>query len=218
MKKLIYVSLGLLLLVKMGYAQTNVELIDQLVTESQSEHDRQTSARTNQATVTANEDVNKSQMTTLKTTYRNIQSRFHTLGLVIDAGEIGLEAAPLVNEIVSQQKLIIAQCEGNPILILLAVNSEADLADQATLLTEYCAGLILSIGDVNQMKASDRKMLFSYVVSELRRIDGASRGLLNSIINFNNQLHSKSGNPFGSFINQDKSLVDDIMRNAKALK
>lgn len=218
MKKLIYLCLALLSLVKTGFAQTNVELLDQLVTESQSEHDRQTTARTNQATVTANEDVNRSQMTTLKTTYRNLQSRFHTLGLVISAAQIGLEATPLVNEIVSQQKLIVAQCQDNPVLILLAANSEADLANQATLLAEYCAGLILSLGDVNQMKASDRKMLFSYVISELRRIDGASRGLLTSITNFNNQLHSKSGNPFGSFINQDKNLVDDILRNAKALK
>lgn len=218
MKKLIYLSLGLVLLVKMGYAQTNVELLDQLVSESESEHDRQTSARTGQATVTASENVNKSQMTTLKTTYRNIQSRFHTLGLVIDAAQIGLEAAPVVNEIINQQQLIVDQCRDNPILIALAISSEADLADQANLLAGYCAGLVLSLGDVNQMKASDRKMLFSYVVSELRRIDGASRGLLTAITNFNNQLHSKSANPFGSFINQDKNLVDDIMRNAKALK
>jgi hypothetical protein len=217
MKKLVYLSFGLLIFVKIAHAQTNVELLDQLITESQSEHDRQTKARTNQATVTANEAVNKSQMSTLKTTYRNIQSRFHTLGLVIDAGEIALEAAPLVNEIINQQRLIIAQCQRNPALILLAINSETDLAKQATLLTEYCAGLILSIGDINQMKASDRKVLFSYVITELRRIDGASRGLLTAIINFNNQLHAKSGNPFSGFINQDKNLVDDIMRNAKVL-
>jgi hypothetical protein len=218
MKKLIFLILGSLLMAKPDYAQTNVALLNQLVSESESEHDRQTSARTGQATVTAHESVNKSQMTTLKTTYRNIQNRFHTLGLVIDAAEIGLEAAPLVNEIIRQQQLIVAQCRNNPVLILLAINSEADLADQANLLADYCAGLILSFGDVNQMKASDRKMLFSYVVTELRRIDGASRGLLTTITNFNNGLNSKSLNPFSGFINQDKNMADDIIRNAKSLK
>jgi hypothetical protein len=218
MKKLIFLILGLLLMAKPDYAQTNVALLNQLISESESEHDRQTSARTGQATVTANESVNKSQMTTLKTTYRNIQNRFHTLGLVIDAAEIGLEAAPLVNEIIRQQQLIVAQCRNNPVLILLAINSETDLAGQANLLAEYCAGLILSFGDVNQMKASDRKMLFSYVVTELRRIDGASRGLLTTITNFNNGLNSKSLNPFSGFINQDKNMADDILRNAKSLK
>jgi len=201
-----------------SYAQTNVELLDQLVTESQSEHDRQTSARTSQATVTANEAVNKSQMTTLKTTYRDIQSRFHMLGLVINMAQIGIEASPVVNEIIRQQKLIVNQCQNNPILIALAANAEIDLADQAYLLSDYCAGLILSIGDVNQMKASDRKMLFSYVVAELRRIDGASRGLLTAITNFNDQLHAKTGHPFSSWINQDKNMVDDILRNAKTIK
>ena len=218
MKKLIYLSIVLLLLGKTDYAQTNVELLDQLVTESQSEHNRQASARTSQVTVTANESVNKSQMTTLKTTYRTIQSRFHTLGLVIDAAEIGIEATPLVNEIIGQQQLIVAQCKNNPVLILLAINSEADLANQANLLVDYCAGLILSFGDVNQMKASDRKMLFSYVVTELRRIDGASSGLLTSITNFNNSLNLKSLNPFSGFISQDKNMADDILRNAKSLK
>lgn len=199
-------------------AQTNVELLDQLVGESESEYDRQTQARTQQAAVSANEQVNKGQLTTLKTTYRNIQSRFKTLGLVIDAAEIGLEAAPVVNEIVKQQEQIVSLAQKQPLLILLAANSEADLADQAQLLIDYCYGLVLSIGDVNQMKANDRKMLFSFVVSELRRIDGASRGLLASMTSFYNALNSKSANPFSGFVNQDKSLVDDIIRNAKTLK
>src|ERR1700749_2505419 len=124
MKKLAFICFLLLIVSRSVTAQTNVELLDQLVNESQSEHTVQQNARNSQATVTTNESVNKSQMTTLKTTYRNIQSRFHTLGLVIDAGEIGLEAAPLVNEIVNQQKLIVNQCECNPVLILLAANSE----------------------------------------------------------------------------------------------
>lgn len=199
-------------------AQTNVELIDQLVPESKSEHSKQITARTNQATVSANEQVNNTQMGTLKTTYRNIKSRFNTLGLVIDAGEVGVEGTPIVNEIVQQQEQIIALSKSNPVLIALALNSEVDLAEQANLLIDYSLGLILSIGDVNQMKASDRKMLFGYVITELRQIDGASRGLLNTMINFNSTLHSRALNPFANFINQDKSIVDDINRNAKALK
>jgi len=218
MKKLIFFLLLFFSLVTpKARAQTNVELLDQLVGESESEYDRQTQARTQQAAVSANEQVNKGQMTTLKTTYRNIQSRFHTLGLVIDAAEIGLEASPVVNEIVKQQEQIVSLAQKQPLLILLAANSEADLADQAQLLIDYCYGLVLSVGDVNQMKASDRKMLFSYVVSELRRIDGASRGLLASMYNFYNTLSGKSGNPFSGFVSQDKALVDDIMRNSKTL-
>jgi hypothetical protein len=217
MKHLALLCFGLLGFGQLTMAQTNVELLDQLVTESQSEHTVQQNARNSQATVSANESVNKSQMTTLKTTYRNVQSRFHTLGLVIDAAEIGFEATPVVNEIVAQQEQIISLCKNDPVLVALALNSEADFANQATLLAEYSLGLILSIGDVDQMKVSDRKMLFSYVVTELRRIDGASRGLLNSLNNFNAALKSRSLNPFSNFMNQDKQQADDIMENTKLL-
>jgi hypothetical protein len=201
-----------------AFAQVNVELLHQLVAESKSEHSIQEDARTKQAAVDANESVNKSKMTDLKSIYRNVQSRFHTLGLVISAAQVGLEAEPIVDEIVNQQGIIVQQCRQNPVLTVLAIDSESDLADQAHLLINYIYGLILSFGDVNQMKASDRKMLFEYVVTELRRIDGASRGLSRSLINFNNQLRGKSNNPFSGFVNRDKSMVDDIMRNAAALK
>lgn len=199
-------------------AQTNVELIDQLVTESQSEHSRQVKVRDRQASVSANEEINRSQMTTMKTTGRDIHSRFHTLGLVINAAEIGLEASPLLEDILKQQQLIVSLCQKYPMLLALALNSEADLADQANLLIDYSYGLLLSIGDIDQMKASDRKMLFSYVITELRRIDGASRGLAVSLANFLASLGHRSLNPFSGFVSKDKALVDDIVRNAAALK
>lgn len=201
-----------------SYAQVNVELLHQLVSESKSENSKQKDVRTTQATVTASETINRSQMTSLKSSYRDVHNRFNTLGLVINAAEIGLEAQPIVDEIIAQQTLIIRQAENNPLLMLLAANSEIDLANQAQLLINYVFGIVLSIGDINQMKASDRKMLFSYVLSELRRIDGASRGLATALANFNKQLHGKAVNPFSGFINQDQTLVDDIMSKAKALK
>ncbi|WP_158826945.1 hypothetical protein [Mucilaginibacter lacusdianchii] len=215
-KPLILFAFCILGIAQTGFTQVNVVLLHQLVSNSESEYDRQTKARTAQATVTANEDVNRSKMTTLKTTYRKIYDRFHTLGLVINVAQIGIEATPIINDIIRQQQLTVNQCRDKPILIALAAGAEIDLVNQAELLTDYCAGLILTIGDVNQMKANDRKMLFSYVITELRRINGASIGLLTTITNYN--LHSRSDNPFSSFINQDKNLVDEIVRNAGALK
>jgi hypothetical protein len=201
-----------------SHAQVNVELLHQLVAESKSENSKQNNVRTTQATVSATETVNRSQMTSLKSSYRNIHSRFNTLGLMINAAEIGLEAQPIVDEIIDQQTLIVRQAENNPLLVLLAANLEADLAKQAQLLINYVFGIVLSIGDINQMKASDRKMLFGYVLTELQRLDGASRGLATALSNFNKQFHGKSLNPFAGFINQDQTLVDDIMSKAKALK
>lgn len=201
-----------------SYAQLNVELLHQLVAESKSENGKQSDVRTTQAAVSATETINRSQMTSLKSSYRDNHSRFNTLGLVITAAEIGLEAQPIVDDIVAQQTLIFRQAENNRLLVLLAANTEADLANQAQLLINYIFGILLSIGDINQMKASDRKILFSYVLTELRRIDGASRGLETALKNFSIQLQGKSVNPFAGFVNQDRSLVDDIMSKSKALE
>lgn len=154
---LIFLLFGIL---QHAFCQLNVELIHQLVAESKSENSRQEEAKNKQAVTSANEEVNKTQMSKLKTKYRELQSRFHTVGLAIDAAQIGLEASPVVSEIIRQQNIIYQLASDNPILISLAFQTEQDLADRARMLVNYIIGLALSIGDINQMKASDRKILF----------------------------------------------------------
>ncbi|SDF11557.1 hypothetical protein SAMN05216464_11314 [Mucilaginibacter pineti] len=200
-----------------AHAQVNVVLLHQLVAESESEHERQQEARNKQAVVSTGEEVNRSEMSKLKSTYRTLQKRFQTVGLAITAAGIGLEAIPLVDEIVQQQGLIFQRVGQDPVLVALAYQTEADLSEQAYHLLNYIYGLALSYGDLNQMKASDRKMLFGRVVTELRRIAGASRGLAASLY-YAAQDKNKALNPFSQFINQDKQLVDDIMRRIKILK
>jgi len=199
-------------------AQLNVELLHQLVSESQSENDRQKQAKDKQVITSANEEVNKTQLNKLKNKYREIQSRFKTLGVVLDAAQVGLQATPIVNDIIHQQSLIFQFATNDPILIAMAYNAEVDMAQKAYSLTNYLYGLFISVGDLNQMKASDRKMLFGHVVSELRAIAGAARGLANTMYYSNRKKVLKSLNPFQEYINQDKSLVDGIIRNSSLFK
>jgi len=215
MKIAIVIVFLLLGLFKPAIAQINVELLHQLVAESKSEHSRQELARNNQAVTSANEEVNRGQMGKLKTKYRELKNRFHTVDLAIDAAQIGLEASPVVSEIIRQQGIIYHLASDNPLLIELAIQTEIDLADRARMLASYVVALALSIGDINQMKASDRKMLFSHVLTELRLIEGASKGLAQSMMQAGRK---KSLDPFADFINQDKQLVDEIIRNANILK
>jgi hypothetical protein len=202
-------------LLQNAFCQLNVQLIHQLVSESKSEHSRQDEAKNKQGVTSANEEVNKTQMSKLKTKYRELQKRFHTVVLAIDAAQIGLEASPVVSEIIRQQAIIYQFASDNPVLIALAFQTEKDLAGRARMLANYIAGLALSIGDINQMKASDRKILFSHALTELRLIEGASKGLADSMLQ---ATYKHSLNPFADFVNQDKRLVDDIIRNAAILK
>jgi len=198
-----------------GFSQINIPLLHQLVSESKSEHKVQTTARNRQAEVSANEELNKSKMAKLKEQYRDLKARFHSLGLAIDAVQIGIKATPIINEIKEQQSIIYSQAQQNPLLLPLALETEKDLVNSSRLLLNYLIGLCISLGDVNQMKPSDRKMLFSHVIDELRVIAGTSKGLAVTLTNANRKM---SLNPFSNWINEDKRLVNEIKRKIAVLK
>ena len=190
----------------------------QLINESQTEHKEQVDARNQQALNTASEQTNLTLLEKLKNVYRTIQQRYNLLGTAITVVDVGLQAEPMVKQIVNYQGQIIALAEKNPAIIALGYQTEIQFAEKAESLLGYIAGLILSIGDVNQMKASDRKMLFDYIIFQLSRIQELSGNMLN-LLQYNNLASVlKALNPFQTFINQDKSIATSIIQNAKYLK
>ncbi|SEN01972.1 hypothetical protein SAMN05192574_102199 [Mucilaginibacter gossypiicola] len=192
--------------------------IHQLVSESQSENKLQVSARNKQATVSANEQANLTLLSKVKATYRELQQRYNTLGTAINLAEIGIYASPMVSRIVSNQAQIIQLVQKNPALLAIGYQSELQFVMQAKDLMGYVTGLTLSLGDVNQMKASDRKMLFDYVISELSNIQNLSGNMLSMMQYSNLASLLKAANPFQNFIDADINIGKDIIQNAKYLK
>ncbi|SHM92773.1 hypothetical protein [Mucilaginibacter sp. OK098] len=192
--------------------------IHQLVSESQSENKLQGTARNEQATVNANEQANLTLLSKIKGTYRELQHRYNTLGTAINLADIGIYASPMVSRIVNNQVQIIQLVQKNPALLAIGYQSALQFAVQAKDLMGYVTGLTLSLGDINQMKASDRKMLFDYVISELSNIQNLSGNML-SIMQYSS-LSSllKAANPFQNFIDADMNIGKDIIQNAKYLK
>lgn len=199
-------------------AQLNVTLLHQLVGNSKTEHGKQSDVRDRQLAATANEDVNKTLMVRLKTTYRDIHSRFKTLSLAIDAVQVGIEAYPLINDIAQSQEAIFRFCKDDPVLSILAIQAELDMGERAHALMNFLYGVALSIGDINQMKQSDRKMLFSHILTELRLIAGTSRGLAVTLQYSSRKNALNTVNPFSDFINTDKALIESILRRKDILK
>jgi hypothetical protein len=200
--------------------QSTIDIIGmhQLIDESKSEHTQQVSARNNQATVNANEAANLTLLAKLKNVYRTVQQPYNALGTAITAIDIGLGAKPMVTQIINYQSQITALAEKNPAIIALGYQTEIEFAEKAESLIGYVTGLTLSIGDVNQMKASDRKMLFDYVIYQLSSIQELSGNML-SLLQYNNLASVlKALNPFQNYINQDKSMINNILQNAKYLK
>jgi len=192
--------------------------IHQLVDESTAENKLQVSARNKQAAATANEQANLTLLEKLKNTYRTLQQRYNTLGTAITVADVGLYADPMVNQILSYQAQIVALAEKNPALITIGYQSEIQFADDAKDLLGYVAGLVLSYGDVNQMKASDRKILFDYVITQLSVLQELSGNMVNMMQYSSLASLLRAANPFQNFIDADVSISKSIIQNAKYLK
>jgi len=196
----------------------NIAGIHQLVADSKSEYDRQNNTRNNQAIATANEQANKTMLAKLKTKYRELQQRYHALGTIINAANIGIYASPMISRIVNNQIEIYRIANANPAFIATAYQTEKDFVIRSQSLLNYLIGLCASFGAVNQMKASDRKILFDHILVELNTIQELSANLLNTMKVSQTAGLIRSLNPFQNYIDQDKEIVHDIIRNAGYLK
>ena len=190
----------------------------QLIDESKSEHTQQVDAKNQQALNTANEQANLSLLQKMKNMYRTLQQRYNSIGTAINIAEIGLDATPMVKHIISYQGQIVALVEKNPAVAILGYQTEVEFVEKAEALSGYLAGLTLSLGDINQMKASDRKLLFDYVSSELSSIQNLSGNMLGLLQYADLSSVLRALNPFQSYVNMDQAVIKNILNNAKYLK
>jgi hypothetical protein len=200
--------------------QSTIDIIGihQLVDESISENKLQVNARDRQALATTSEKANLTLLAKLKGTYRSLQLRYNTLGTAIDLADIGIYASPMVSRIISDQAQIIALAEKDPALIAIGYRSEIQFAEKARSLLSYLAGLTLSLRDVNQMKASDRKLLFDHVISELSNVQYLSGNMLAMMQHGSLSALLRAANPFQNFMDADRSIAGSMIQNAKFLK
>ena len=196
----------------------NIAGIHQLVADSKSEYNLQNQARDRQAVTTANEQANKTLLAKLKTGYQHLQDRYQVLGMAIQVADIGIRAAPMLDQIVRNQAAIYELAHRNPILMGMAYQAEKEFVSKARSLLNYLMGLSASIGAVNQMKAAERRILFDYVLTELAGIQSLSANLAGMMVYSTAAGGIWSLNPFAGYLDTDKQLVGEIIQNAKFLK
>lgn len=195
----------------------NIPGIHQLVSDSRTENEKQQLALERQRINSVNEQVNRTLLARLNATCRNIQDRFNFIGTLLSASEIGVRAIPLVSAISADQLVLVQMAQKDPLLLLLVSRAETDFAVHSRDLLSYLVGLSLSIGTVNQMKISDRKILFDFVLSELSRMREISGGLIIIVKNSGRTGLIDRLDPFADYINTDRSIIKDILKNAKYL-
>lgn len=208
-----YAIIPVLILITMSRAnaQLNVQLLHQLVAENKSEFSRQQTARNRQGLVSGQEEVNRSKMEKLKAKYREIKERFHIATLLVSTAGVALDAWPVLREIYNSQDLIMQKARDNPVLLPLALTAEEEMVEEATLLLNFLYGLCLTVGDFNQMKPSDRNILFNHALFRLKKIAADCKGLEMAL--------SKQGfrrsSGFPNLIAQDLRLAGEIVERIR---
>ncbi|SJN47944.1 hypothetical protein [Sphingobacterium sp. JB170] len=210
--------LCLLLVSHTLHAQLNVELLHQLVQHSKDENSRQNTARNKQALTTANEKVNMDKTGELKEGYAALQSRFNTLGEVMQVLSLGIEAAPVVRSITHTQQQLITLASDKPFLLPVALVGQREIGRKATRLARYLTGIFITMEDINQMKQSDRRMLYSYALEELRALSGISSSLVRSMYAAAEAKSRGAVPAFSDFINQDTPIAQEILEGLKELE
>jgi len=214
--KAVMIMLSLLLYGLICSAQINITLLHQLIDNSKSEHSRQGSLRDKHSLSTATESANAAQSSRLQSTYQQLKKKFSTLGMVIELMQVSSDAPAILNQISADQMQIILACQKNPALSFLATETQIDLVDRAGLLLRYLYGLALSTGELGAMSRSDRVMLISFGINELRQISLILSGLNKTLTAHINGRSSVTG--FLDMSPRDKQISSKILLKVKPLK
>jgi hypothetical protein len=128
------------------------------------------------------------------------------------------DMAVIVADILQYTRQTIAMARTEPYLLLFAQQYATEISMRATRLVTDVSGIILKEGGNMLADYNSRDQLLNHVRQELQIIDGMTYGAWKAMFWAKEKGIIASLNPFAAYINNDKTTVDDIIRNAKYLK
>jgi hypothetical protein len=114
------------------------------------------------------------------------------------------------------QALMLARSD--PALLLVTRNIQSECRSRAVALVTDVSGFVLKSGNNMLADYNARDELLKKVVTQLQIIDGLAYGAWRAMYWAKEKGIIATLNPFQNFINQDRKLVDQIIRNAKYLQ
>ncbi|HLT41382.1 MAG TPA: hypothetical protein VKZ95_01655 [Sphingobacteriaceae bacterium] len=112
--------------------------------------------------------------------------------------------------------LLIAKA--NPILLLFAEEGAREFKTRASNLALEVGTFALKGGKENLMDSGERAKILNFIRTELNILRGIAFGMQRSMFWAQQRGILQSLNPYSTFINIDKSIADDIIRNSKLVK
>lgn len=140
-----------------------------------------------------------------------VSAVMRSLLAVKDITEISSDIVENVNK-----ALLIAKT--NPILLLFAEQSAREFKTRATGLALEVGNFVLKADKGNLLDSGERAKLLNHIRIELNILRGIAFGMQRSMFWAQQRGIIKSLNPYSTFINIDKSIADDIIRNSRLVK
>lgn len=106
----------------------------------------------------------------------------------------------------------------NPVLLLFAEQGAREFKTRATNLAVEVTAFVTRGGKDNLMDSGERAKLLNRIVSEMTILRGVVYGMYRSMYWAKQRGILNLLNPYAGFINIDRRLADDIIRNVKYLK
>lgn len=128
------------------------------------------------------------------------------------------EIADISLDIVNDLDRAMDIARANPALLLFAQAGAREFRTRATNLAAEVNSFILRSGKDNLMDAGERAKLLNRVQTELTIIRGVSYGMHRSMYWAKQRGILASLNPYSGFINIDKRIAEDIIRNSRLIR
>lgn len=106
----------------------------------------------------------------------------------------------------------------NPMLLLFAEQGAREFKTRATALATEVGSFVTRGGRDNLMDSGERAKLLNRIVTELTILRGVAYGMYRTMYWAKQRGILNSLNPYAGFINLDRRIADDIVRNAKYLR
>ncbi|MGJ1525520.1 hypothetical protein ACR79H_07665 [Sphingobacterium spiritivorum] len=106
----------------------------------------------------------------------------------------------------------------NPVLLLFAEEGAREFKRRATALATEVGSFVTVGGRQNLMDSGERAKLLNRIVTELTILRGVAYGMYRSMYWAKQRGILNALNPYAGFINIDKRIAEDIVRNAKYLR
>lgn len=140
-----------------------------------------------------------------------VSAAVRSLLAVQDIAEISIDIVNDVNKAVS-----IAQ--SNPVLLLFAEQGAREFKRRGTALATEVSAFVLQGGINGLMDSGERAKLLNRIRTELMILRGVAYGMQRTMFWAKQRGILNSLNPYAGYLNIDKQIASDIIRNAKYLK